>query len=61
MVYILRYKYSTSVDGIHQFPVMDEDISDEELFRNVEHLERTSQQEGGGALNREGYFNFKLT
>ena len=43
------------------FPVMDEDISDEELLRNVEHLERTSQQEGGGALNREGYFNFKLT
>ena len=27
----------------------------------MEHLERTSQQEGGGALNREGYFNFKLT
>ena len=40
---------------------MDEDITDEELLRNVEHLDKTSQQEGGGALNREGYFNFKLT
>ena len=38
-----------------------EDITDEELLRNVEHLERTAQQEDGGALNREGYFQYKLT
>lgn len=37
-----------------------EDITDEELLRNVEHRERTAQQEGG-ALNRKGYFKFKLT
>lgn len=36
-----------------------DDITDEELLRNVEHYERTAQQEGG-ALSREGYFKFKL-
>lgn len=42
---------------------IEEDITDEEFLRNVEHLEKTAQQEGGGAAtsNREGYFKFKLT
>lgn len=64
-----RYKYLTPISGIHQvFPIMDkqqeeeENISDEELLRAVEELDRTRQQSGGGSRSsREGYFNFKRT
>lgn len=37
-----------------------DDITDDELLRNVANFERTAHQEGG-ALNREGYFEFNLT
>lgn len=40
----------------------EEDISDEELLRAVEDLERSGKQSGGGSVsNREGYFKFKRT
>lgn len=53
MISTLRNKCSTSVNGNHQFlettmEDIEEDITDEELLGNVEHLERTAQQEGGG-------------